>query len=117
MDRGAGDIGTVGRVCRRARYRARPALVSRSGPHRICGAHLGGGDVAMNDPIPFPAPKTEHYTIDYDPVTHAVDIPLVPDEVMPAVCILAVLIDMLIEAGTLTGSEVLQVAQMAVGDI
>ena len=67
--------------------------------------------------IPFPAPREEHYWIGYDPVTHAVDIPEVPDEVMPAVCILAVFIDLLIEQGTLTGSEVLQVAQMAVGDL
>lgn len=63
--------------------------------------------------ISFPAPRIEHYTIDYDPVTHAVDIPLVPDEVMPAVCILVVLIELLIEQGTLTGGEVMQVVMQA----
>jgi hypothetical protein len=67
--------------------------------------------------IPFPVPRQEHYTIDYDPVTHAVDIPLVPDEVMPAVCILAVLIDLLIDQGTLTADEVMQVAMRAAGKI
>lgn len=71
----------------------------------------------MSNVIAFPAPKTEHYTIDYDPVTHAVDIPLVPDEVMPAVCILAVLIDVMIESGTLTGDEVMQVAAQAAGKL
>lgn len=71
----------------------------------------------MSNVITFPAPETEHYTIDYDPVTHAVDIPIVPDEVMPAICILAVLIDMLIEEGTLTGDEVMQVAMQATGKI
>ena len=63
--------------------------------------------------IPFPAPRQEHYWIGYDPVTHAVDIPLVPDEVMPAVCILVVLIELLIEQGTLTGGEVMQVVMQA----
>ena len=71
----------------------------------------------MSNVIAFPEPKTEHYTIDYDPVTHAVDIPLVPDEVMPAVCILAVLIDLLIDQGTLTGDEVMQVAAQAAGKL
>jgi hypothetical protein len=72
----------------------------------------------MSNVIPFPVAqtpedRTENYTIGYDPVTHAVRIPLVPDEVMPAVCILVVLIELLIEQGTLTADEVLQVVLQA----
>lgn len=63
----------------------------------------------MNSVIAFPAPKAEHYTIDYDPVSHKVDIPLIPDDPTDAACILAVLIDMLVEEGTLTGNDVCQV--------
>jgi len=67
--------------------------------------------------IAFPQPKLERYGIFYDPVSHAVEIPLVPDEVFSAVCILAVLIDALIDAGTLTADEVLQVAMQATGNL
>lgn len=59
----------------------------------------------MNNVIPFPVDQVEHYTIDYDPVSHAVDIPLVPDEVMPAVCILDRFIREIIESGTLTADD------------
>ncbi|QAT48551.1 hypothetical protein EQM14_01455 [Caproiciproducens sp. NJN-50] len=67
----------------------------------------------MSNVIPFPVDQSEHYTIDYDPVSHAVDIPLVPDEVMPAVCILVVFIELLIGQGTLTADEILQVVLQA----
>lgn len=67
--------------------------------------------------IPFPVDRVEHYTIDYDPVSHAVDIPLVPDEFVSAACILAVFIDTLIESGTLTQDEVLQVVLQATGNL
>ena len=67
--------------------------------------------------IPFPVPQIERYTIDYDPVTHAVDIPLVPDDPTDGACILAVLIDVLIESGTLTGNEAMQVAAQAAGKL
>ena len=52
--------------------------------------------------IVSPVPKKEQYQILYNPVTHDVDIPLIPDEPQSAVCILSVLIDMLVEEGTLT---------------
>lgn len=55
--------------------------------------------------IPFPVERVEHYTIDYDSFSHAVDIPLVPDEVTPAVCILDRFIREIIESGTLTSDE------------
>ncbi|HVI43147.1 MAG TPA: hypothetical protein VM577_21270 [Anaerovoracaceae bacterium] len=65
--------------------------------------------------IPFPVPQTERYTIDYDPVSHIVDIPLVPDEPQDGMAILAVLIDVMIESGTLTPDEVMQIAAQAAG--
>ena len=52
--------------------------------------------------IVSPVPKKEQYQILYNPVTHDVDIPLIPDEPQSAACILSVLIDMLVEEGTLT---------------
>lgn len=51
--------------------------------------------------IQFPVPKSEHYSISYNPVTHEVKIPLVPDERFGACVILGVLMDQLIEDGTL----------------
>ena len=71
----------------------------------------------MNDPIPFPAPAVEHYPIDYDPVTHRVDIPLIPDNSDDGACVLAVLIAQLISEGTMTEDQVLQTVLQAVGDL
>lgn len=82
-----------------------------------CPDGRNGGDGSVSNVIQFPVDKTEHYTIAYDPVSHAVEIPLVPDEVMSAVCILAVFIDSLIDQGTLTADEVLQVVLQATGNL
>ena len=71
----------------------------------------------MSNVVAFPAPKIERYTISYDPATHAVDIPLVPDSPTDGACILAVLIDVLIDSGTLTADEALQVALQATGKL
>lgn len=71
----------------------------------------------MNNVVAFPAPKIERYTINYDPVTHAVEIPLVPDDPTGGACVLAVLIDVLIESGTLTADEALQTALQAAGKL
>lgn len=71
----------------------------------------------MSEVIAFPTPQVEHYSIDYDPVTHSVDIPLVPDEPLDGACILAVFIDVLVESGTLTANEVFQVAAQATGEL
>ena len=69
----------------------------------------------MTQPIPFPKQKIEKYEILYDPETHKVDIPLIPDEVMPAVCILVQFMRMLVDEGTLTADEVLKVSREAMG--
>lgn len=69
----------------------------------------------MSNVVAFPTPKKERYIIDYDPVTHAVEIPLVPDDPTGGACILAVLIDVLIESGTLTADEALQTTLQATG--
>ena len=67
--------------------------------------------------LKFPAPEAEHYTIDYDPVTHAVDIPLVPDDVMGAVCITDRWVRELIESGTLDADELNMVFLNATGQL
>lgn len=51
--------------------------------------------------IPFPTPQLERYEILYNPLTHEVDIPLIPDDAFTAMVILGVFIDMLLEEGTL----------------
>ena len=65
--------------------------------------------------IDFPSPQLEKYEILYDPMTHTVDIPLIPDEVFPAVCILVKLMRMLVEEGTLTAGEILKISTEATG--
>ena len=57
--------------------------------------------MARCDVIPFPGPWMEHYTIDYNPVTHEVQIPLVPDDTFAAIIILGVWMDMLLGEGTM----------------
>lgn len=57
--------------------------------------------------FPFPTSLKEHSPIIYNPVTHTVDIPLVPDNPTDGACILAVLIDILIEEGSMTEDQVL----------
>ena len=73
--------------------------------------------MARCDVIPFPAPKLEHYTIDYDPIAHAVDIPIVPDDPTGGACILAVLMGILMESGTLDDNSILQVAMQVTGNL
>lgn len=62
-----------------------------------------GGDDSMADMslIHFPAPYEEHYSIKYNPLTHEVIIPEVPDERFDACIILGVFMDQLLEEGTL----------------
>lgn len=67
--------------------------------------------------LAFPVPKIDQYQIMYDPITHLVDIPAVPDNTQDAACILAVFIDVLIDAGTLTADEVYMVALQATGNL
>lgn len=55
----------------------------------------------MRNPLKFPAPEIERYEILYDPITHKVDIPLVPDDNFAAMVILGVFADMLLEAGSI----------------
>ena len=50
--------------------------------------------------IPFPVPKTERYSINYNPMTHEIEIPLVPRDRFGACVILGVLMDQLLESGT-----------------
>lgn len=71
----------------------------------------------MDNVIPFPATQIEHYKIDYDPITHAVDIEKIPQDVMSAVCILAVLVRRILEKGVLTADEIDQVAAQAAGKL
>jgi hypothetical protein len=61
----------------------------------------GGDCMADNAVIQFPVPKIERYSINYNPVTHEVEIPLVPDEPLDACIILGVFMDQLLEEGTL----------------
>ena len=51
--------------------------------------------------IAFPAPKLERYEILYDPTTHKVDIPFLPDDNFAAMVVLGVFADMLLEAGSI----------------
>lgn len=60
--------------------------------------------------LAFPVPKIEQYQILYNLVTHEVDIPLVPDNVIEATCILYVLFHELMDAGTLSAEEILYIA-------
>lgn len=71
----------------------------------------------MSNAIPFPVPYEEHYTIKYDPASHKVDIDEIPDNHIDGACILAVLIDALIEEGTMTEDQVLQTVLQATGEI
>lgn len=71
----------------------------------------------MSNPILFPAPYEERYTIKYDPVSHRVDIDEIPDNHIDGACVLAVLIDTLIEEGTMTEDQVLQTVLQVTGDI
>lgn len=71
----------------------------------------------MNGIIQFPIPKVETFVIHYDPITHFVDIPLIPDEPLGGACILAVFIDMLIEQGTLTANDAEQIVAQATGKL
>ena len=73
--------------------------------------------MVVSEPIPFPGPREERYIITYNPVSGRVNIPLIPDEKVPAARILAVFIDLLIHEGTLTEDQVLQTVLQAVGDI
>lgn len=57
--------------------------------------------MARCDVIPFPGPRIEHYEILYNPVTHEVQIPLIPDDTFAAIIILGVWMDMLLGDGTM----------------
>ena len=60
--------------------------------------------------IAFPVPKIEQYQILYNPVTHEVNIPLVPDNVVESTCILYALFHELIDCGSLSAEEILYIA-------
>ena len=60
--------------------------------------------------LAFPVPKIEQYQIFYNPVTHEVEIQLVPDNVIEATCILYKLFHELMDAGTLSAEEILYIA-------
>jgi hypothetical protein len=70
-----------------------------------------------NAVISFPTPKIERYEINYNPVSHAVDIPLVPDDPTDGACILAVFMEILMESGTLDENSILQVAMQVTGNL
>ena len=55
--------------------------------------------------LAFPVPTIERYSINYDPVTRSVDIPLIADASTAAADILSIFMDMLVEEGTLTIKE------------
>ena len=60
---------------------------------------MGGDDMSV---LAFPMPKVDRYQINYNPLTHEVEIPLIPDDMHCAADILSVFMDMLVEEGTLT---------------
>ena len=67
-------------------------------------------------PLKFPE-HIEHYPIDYDPNTHAVDFPRIPGDVMSAVCIIDRILRDVIDCGVLAPEELELVCLNAIGKL
>lgn len=67
------------------------------------------------DVIPFSTERIDHYPVDYNPQTHAVDFPVIPGDVIAAVCILDRIISDIVGMGVLEPEDVYMVLLNATG--